>query len=107
LNEINEYAISGFKCVTMVNKLPLKLYIIFFLLILNPVNAYAYIDPGILSVLVQSVFAVILGGITAWIITPWAAVKSFLLKMMGKNQPEKAGESNKVLNDRDETQSPE
>ena len=44
-------------------------------LIVAPSVAQAYIDPGIVSMAAQALFAVLFGGIAAWITKPWSFVK--------------------------------
>ena len=41
-----------------------------------PHNCYAYVDPGIISVLVQTIFSIIAGIVAVWILAPWQAIKS-------------------------------
>ena len=84
----------------------LKLYIAIIFLTLYPSVAYAYIDPGIFSVMIQTVFALLMGFITAWIITPWSTLKSFFRKLVGKEKP-KAAKQDNVRNNQDNIQPPD
>ncbi len=40
--------------------------------------AHAYVDPGILSTLYQALYALVFGAAAAWIMRPWAWLKSLL-----------------------------
>ena len=56
-------------------------------------SAFAYVDPGILAVLYQIGYAVVLGIIATFFIRPWAWLKSlFSTKKSEKNPAEKRPE---------------
>ncbi len=38
--------------------------------------AHAYVDPGILSILYQALYALAFGAAAAWIMRPWAWLKT-------------------------------
>lgn len=45
-------------------------------LVTLPRFAYAYIDPGLISVLVQGFFALIFGSAAAYLLAPWQRIKA-------------------------------
>ena len=45
-----------------------------------PRPAFAYIDPGTVSMVIQGLFAVVFGAATAWVMRPWQIVKSLFRK---------------------------
>jgi hypothetical protein len=57
------------------NYLPVLIILLFL-----PSSAFAYVDPGIVGALWQWFYVLIVGAISAWVIRPWAYVKSFLTK---------------------------
>lgn len=61
------------------------LAVVFFL---YPTASFAYIDPGVLSMLMQSIFAVVAGGVVAWVVTPWKVLKHYICSLFKKEQPE-------------------
>ena len=71
----------------IVRSLPLAL-----ILALAPTTAFAYIDPGLVSTLIQGVFALLFGGVAAFIFRPWQSIKSFFgrSKPATNEQPERA-----------------
>ena len=50
------------------------------LLIAAPSTAWAYIDPGIISMAAQALFAMLFGGMAVWIAKPWTFVKRLFVK---------------------------
>ena len=44
--------------------------------VLAPHPAFAYIDPGTVSMVIQGLFAVVFGAATAWVMRPWQLFKS-------------------------------
>lgn len=64
---------------------------IFLFVLLFPSISFAYVDPGILSVIAQSIFALIAGGIMTWVVMPLHKVKDFFSKLFGKNSDNKDG----------------
>ena len=59
-------------------QLRLSLPLLVAISLLTPRTAYAYIDPGTVSMLIQGLFAVVFGAATAWIARPWQILKSLL-----------------------------
>tara|TARA_B100000686_G_C16633015_1_gene885784 strand:+ start:184 stop:396 length:213 start_codon:yes stop_codon:yes gene_type:complete len=60
----------------------LKTIIIFFLLIsLNSTPAYAYIEPGIISMFLQAVIATVVGFL-AYVTLYWHKFKNFIKKIL-------------------------
>ncbi len=55
-------------------------------LVVAPSVAQAYIDPGIVSMAAQALFAVLFGGIAAWITKPWAFVKGIFGRKGQRNE---------------------
>ena len=51
-------------------------------------SAYAYIDPGILAVLYQLGYALVLGAFAAFILRPWAWFKSLFQRKKREDYPE-------------------
>ena len=45
-----------------------------------PKVAFAYVDPGILSVLYQAIYVVVFGAVATFIFKPWNYVKSLFRK---------------------------
>ena len=41
-----------------------------------PTVAVAYVDPGMVSILVQGLFAAGLGAVSMWIVRPWTYLRS-------------------------------
>ena len=55
-------------------------------------NAFAYIDPGILAVLYQAGYALVLGAFAAFVLRPWTWFKSlFQRKKREENPAERRG----------------
>lgn len=42
--------------------------------------AFAYMDPGIVASLFQSLYVIVFGVAAAWIIKPWIYIKSLFIK---------------------------
>lgn len=61
-----------------------QIIILLTLFIIFPKISFAYIDPGILSILFQSIFAILAGGAVAWVLTPFHVIKSFICKLFKK-----------------------
>lgn len=59
-----------------------------------PQDAWAYIDPGIISALYQSGYALVLGILAAWVFKPWQYLKS----RFKRNQ---APDGEKIVEDQD------
>ena len=66
-------------------RISIKIKVILVMLAFYPATAFAYVDPGILSVVTQGLFAFIAGGIVTWIVTPWQALKLFICKFFKKS----------------------
>lgn len=58
-----------------------------------PALAFAYIDPGILGALFQSMYVAIFGFLAAWVFKPWQYIKSWLRI---KKHPEKSDENAEI-----------
>ena len=54
-----------------------------FLFFISVSNAFAYLDPGTGSIILQTIIAV-LAGISAWITIFWAKIKNFFKKLLKK-----------------------
>jgi hypothetical protein len=54
-----------------------------FLFFISVNNAFAYLDPGTGSIILQTIIAV-LAGISAWITIFWAKIKNFFKKLLKK-----------------------
>ena len=50
-------------------------------------NAFAYIDPGILAVLYQVGYALVLGAFAAFVLRPWAWLKSLFQRKKPEDNP--------------------
>ncbi len=61
-------------------RLTLKFAILVLALLLMPRTAYAYVDPGILSVLFQGLYVAVFGVAAAFIFRPWNYLKSVFKK---------------------------
>ena len=48
----------------------------FLAVVLIPRPAHAYVDPGVLGVVYQFLYVVLLGGVAAFILRPWNYLKS-------------------------------
>jgi uncharacterized MnhB-related membrane protein len=59
------------------------LWVTTILLITAPMPAHAYIDPGIISMLSQALYAIIFGGLAVWITKPWTFIKG----LFGNKEP--------------------
>ena len=66
----------------------LKLAVLILALLLPAKTAYAYVDPGILSVLFQGLYVAVFGAAAAFIFKPWNYLKSVFRK--GKPDPQAA-----------------
>ena len=64
-------------------------FLLAFVLVIMPGPAYAYVDPGILSTLYQALYALAFGVAAAWIMRPWAWLKS--LFPAHRRKPDVAG----------------
>lgn len=60
-----------------------------------PTAAAAYIDPGIVSTLVQGLFAVGLGAMSMWIVRPWAYLRSMFRRTERKECSESTSKPSK------------
>ena len=49
--------------------------------------AFAYIDPGILAVLYQAGYALVLGAFAAFVLRPWAWLKSLFHRKKREDNP--------------------
>ncbi len=58
----------------------LKFAVLVLALLLIPRTAQAYVDPGIMSVLFQALYVVFFGAAAAFILRPWAYLKSLFKK---------------------------
>lgn len=54
-----------------------------------PFPAWAYVDPGTVSMVIQGLFAVFFGAATAWVVRPWHILKSLF---QGRKSTPAAGE---------------
>ena len=48
--------------------------------ILAPAPAWAYVDPGVVGMLYQAVYAILFGGLMAWLLKPWRYVRSLFTR---------------------------
>ena len=55
------------------------------LLVTSP--AYAYVDPGILSVLYQAAYALVFGALAALVLRPWQYLKAIFARLTGRQAP--------------------
>jgi len=62
-------------------------------LMLMPLSAYAYIDPGVMGAVFQSLYVLIFGFIMAWVIRPWEYIKSFFRSKESINTDRSAEEA--------------
>ena len=53
-----------------------RVFVIAFILGAWSGPAHAYVDPGILSTLYQALYAIVFGVAAAWIMRPWAWLKT-------------------------------
>jgi len=53
-----------------------RLLIMTAIIAVMPFPAFAYIDPGTVSMVIQGLFAVFFGAATAWVVRPWHFLKS-------------------------------
>lgn len=54
--------------------------LVFVLMLIVPIDSYAYIDPGIVGALWQGFYVLIFGIISAWVLRPWMFIKSLFHK---------------------------
>ncbi len=66
----------------------------FLVIIIYPAQAFAYIDPGAGSLIIQMAIAAIMGAMFT-IKLYWYKFKYFILKLFGKLPPEEAGDDAK------------
>ena len=59
-------------------------YLLILLLLLLPINAHAYLDPGTGSYIIQVFIAVVLGGLYACKIY-WQRITAFISKLFSKS----------------------
>lgn len=54
--------------------------ILFLTLILfsAPIPAFAYVDPGIIGAITQTMYIFVFGFVSAWVMKPWRYIKSLL-----------------------------
>ena len=43
-----------------------------------PIPAFAYVDPGIIGAITQTMYIFIFGFVSAWVMKPWRYLKSLL-----------------------------
>jgi hypothetical protein len=55
--------------------------------VLMPRPAFAYIDPGTISMVIQGLFAVVFGAATAWVMRPWHMLKSLFRRRKAEAEP--------------------
>ena len=55
-----------------------------------PGQAFAYVDPGLLSSLYQIIYAILAGAVFAWIAKPWNYLKSLSGRKKKAHEPDKA-----------------
>ncbi|MBK20416.1 MAG: hypothetical protein CMM52_16420 [Rhodospirillaceae bacterium] len=66
--------------------------------VLFPNTAFAYVDPGILPIVYQALYALIFGAVTVFFLRPWGYLKS----KFGRQQDEdKTEEENTDIDNRD------
>ena len=61
-----------------------------------PQVAYAYVDPGIISLLSQAIYSIIVGIIAVWILAPWKALKSLYRRIVGTEFTPRRGDKKHV-----------
>lgn len=54
--------------------------LVLILILIVPIDSYAYVDPGIVGALWQGFYVLIFGIISAWVIRPWMFIKSLFHK---------------------------
>ena len=59
--------------------------------LLVPLPAHAYIDPGILGMIYQALYVVVLGGFATFVLKPWRFIKARFGKGAAE-QPSEVGE---------------
>ena len=57
--------------------------------------AFAYVDPGILSVVYQAAYALFFGFAAAFILRPWNWLKSIFSKKRAEEKDDKQGHDNR------------
>ena len=68
--------------------MPLRYFTGVLLVYLLPSPAFAYVDPGIIGALWQWFYILVIGAVGAWIMRPWAYIKSFFVKQEKADPPE-------------------
>lgn len=48
--------------------------------VVAPAPAWAYVDPGVVGMLYQAIYAVFFGGLMAWLLKPWRYVTKFFAR---------------------------
>lgn len=69
-----------------------QVLILSFFALLFPKVAYAYVDPGILPIVYQALYALIFGAVTMFILRPWGYLKSKFGRREEKEKTEKEDE---------------
>ena len=62
--------------------------VVFAAYVFVPSTAYAYIDPGLVSMVIQGLFAAIAGFTAVYVLGPWRWFKSLFTKSKPAVQPE-------------------
>lgn len=68
----------------------------FSLLALFPTIAHAYVDPGLVSMVLQGVFAAIAGFVAVYVIGPWQWLKSLFKKSPAPTEAQSDNTSGKT-----------
>jgi len=71
----------------------MRLLVLFLGIVLFPSVAYAYVDPGFLSMLFQLIYVFIFGTLATLIFKPWRYIKSLFKTSSSKKEPESENES--------------
>jgi len=62
--------------------------IVFVAYLFTPTIAYAYVDPGLVSMLIQGLFAAVAGFMAVYVLGPWRWFKSLFIKSKPAVHPE-------------------
>jgi nitrate reductase NapE component len=71
----------------------MKLLVLVLAIVFFPRVAYAYVDPGFLSILFQLVYVFIFGTLATLIFKPWRYIKSLFKTSSSKKESESENES--------------
>lgn len=75
----------------------LKTFLVAFsLLVFYPSHAHAYVDPGLVSMVLQGAFAAVAGFVAAYVIGPWQWLKSLFKKSASSTKTQTSQQSGKT-----------